>query len=113
MSKDYHGRACSQAPAKKLAEYGDALQEELGSGTSALHHSTRSVVKGTVKNASRQYQRATRRFKMAMPPDLCLGKLCTRWGFKLNLGNSEKLSGFLWGPFLHPRIYLWIAHGRL
>ena len=60
-----------QAPAKKLAEYGDALQEELGSGTSALHHSTRSVVKGTLKNASRQYQRAARRFKMAMPPDLC------------------------------------------
>ena len=65
-----------QAPAKKFAEMGDALQEELGSGTSALHHSTRSVVKGTLKNASRQYQRAARRFKMAMPPDLSLAKLC-------------------------------------
>lgn len=55
-----------EAPAKKLAEHGDALQLELGEQTSNLHHSTRSVLKGTLKNASRQYQRATRRFKLAM-----------------------------------------------
>ena len=57
---------CVEAPAKKLAEHGDALQLELGEQTSNLHHSTRSVLKGNVKNDSRQYQRATRRFKLAM-----------------------------------------------
>ena len=55
-----------EAPAKKMAEHGDALQLELGECSSSLHHSTRSVMKGTLKNASRQYQRATRRFNLAM-----------------------------------------------
>ena len=47
-------------------EHGDALSAELREGSSGLHHSTRSVLKGTLKNASRQYQRATRRFNLAL-----------------------------------------------
>ena len=60
------GHGFPKAPAKRFAEHGDALQEELGSSTSALHSSTRAVVKGTIKNASRQYQNAVRRLGMAM-----------------------------------------------
>lgn len=56
----------TKAPAKSLAEHGDALQLELQTEASSLHHSTRSVLKGTLKNASRQYQRALGRFGMAM-----------------------------------------------
>ena len=59
-------RFFSKAPAKRFAEQGDALQEELGSSTSALHSSTKAVVKGTMTNASRQYQNAVRRLGMAM-----------------------------------------------
>lgn len=55
-----------KAPAKRFAEQGDALQLELGASTSLLHSSTKSVVKGSIKNASRQYQRAVKRFKMAL-----------------------------------------------
>lgn len=55
-----------KAPAKKFVEQGQALQLELGSATSSLHRSTQSVVKGTLKNASRQYQRTVQRFNMGM-----------------------------------------------
>ena len=65
----------AQAPAKRFAEQGTALQLELGTATSVLRQSTRSVVKGTIKNASRQYQRAVGRFNMAMNPRLIFRKI--------------------------------------
>lgn len=59
----------SKAPAKKLQEHGQALRLELqGSGapSTVLHKSTRTVLKGHLKNASRQYKRLVVRFGFAL-----------------------------------------------
>ena len=58
-----------KAPAKKLQEHGHALRLELeGSAAPAtvLHKSTRTVLKGHLKNASRQYKRVVARFGFAL-----------------------------------------------
>ena len=58
-----------KAPAKKLQEHGHALRLELqGSAAPAtvLHKSTRTVLKGHLKNASRQYKRVVVRFGFAL-----------------------------------------------
>ena len=60
-------RHSDQAPAKKMAEQGQALRAELQCAPGAvLHSSTQSVVKGSLKNASRQYKRAVMRFSMSL-----------------------------------------------
>lgn len=84
--------AFPKAPAKRFAEQGDALQEELGPSTSALHSSTKAVVKGTIKNASRQYQIAVRRLGMAMTLGLYLSDLGL---VPVLLPSSFSISSFL------------------
>ena len=54
-----------EAPAKAFAAQGKALREEI-SNSAVLHGSTQSVLKGHLKNSSRQYKRAVNRFNLAM-----------------------------------------------
>lgn len=57
----------SKAPAKALQAHGVALQAELRCDPHmALHASTVTMLGRSEKNASRQYQRAVKRFKFAM-----------------------------------------------
>lgn len=57
----------TEAPAKTLQAHGKALQAELRCDPAlALHHSTTSVLKGHLKNASRKYKTTVRQFGMAL-----------------------------------------------
>ena len=57
----------AEAPAKTLQAHGKALQAELRCDPAlALHHSTTSVLKGHLKNASRKYKKTVHRFGMVL-----------------------------------------------
>lgn len=63
----------TEAPAKTLQAHGKALQAELRCDPAlALHHSTTSVLKGNLKNASRKYKTTVHRFGMALKLRLVL-----------------------------------------